>query len=121
MAREYVEQRNDGYFVKDARVSLDSVVHAFLRGESPEGIAESFPSPGLEQIFGALAFSIANRGNSSGGAKTGSRKKSLKSSPWSWLLSEKPGSVDAWGLPIASIDQSHPLKTSGSWNVRTSG
>lgn len=61
MAREYVEQRNGGYFVMDTRVSLDSVVYAFLRGESPEGIAESFPSLGLEQIFGALAFYIANR------------------------------------------------------------
>jgi uncharacterized protein (DUF433 family) len=61
MAREYVEQRDGGYFVKDSRVSLDSVVFAFLRGESPEGIAESFPSLGLEQIFGALAFYMADR------------------------------------------------------------
>ena len=61
MAREYVEQRNGGYFVKDTRVSLDSVVFAFLKGESPEGIAESFPSLGLDEIFGALAFYIANR------------------------------------------------------------
>jgi uncharacterized protein (DUF433 family) len=61
MTREYIEQRNGGYFFKDARVSLDSVVYAFLRGESPEGIAESFPSLGLEQIFGALAFYFANR------------------------------------------------------------
>src|ERR1035437_6551448 len=62
MAREYVEWRNDGYFIEDTRVSLDSVVYAFLRGESPEGIAESFPALGLEQIFGALAFYVANRG-----------------------------------------------------------
>lgn len=61
MAKEYVEQRNGGYYIKDARVSLDSVVYAFLRGESPEGIAESFPALGLEQIFGALAFYMANR------------------------------------------------------------
>jgi uncharacterized protein (DUF433 family) len=61
MAREYIEQRDGGYFIKDARVSLDSVVYAYLRGESPEGIAESFPALGLEQIFGALAFYIANR------------------------------------------------------------
>ena len=59
--REYVERRNGGYFIKDGRVSLDSVVHAFLRGESPEGIAESSPSLGLEQIFGTLAFYTANR------------------------------------------------------------
>jgi hypothetical protein len=38
-----------------------SVVHAFLRGESPEGIAESFPALELEQIFGALTFYMANR------------------------------------------------------------
>ena len=41
-------------------MSLDSVVYAFLRGESP-GIAESFPALELEQIFGALAFYMANR------------------------------------------------------------
>ena len=61
MVMEYIEHRNGGYFFKGARVSLDSVVYAFFRGESPEGIAESFPALGLEQIFGALAFYIANR------------------------------------------------------------
>src|SRR5258708_19494774 len=61
MFKEYVEPREGGYFIKDSRVSLDSVVYAFLRGESPEGIAESFPALGLEQIFGALAFYMANR------------------------------------------------------------
>jgi len=61
MTKEYVEQRSGAYFVAGTRVSLDSVVYAFLRGESPEGIAESFPVLGLEQIFGALAFYMANR------------------------------------------------------------
>ena len=61
MTREYVEQRNGTYFIAGTRVSLDSVVYAFLRGESPEGIAESFPALELEQIFGALAFYMANR------------------------------------------------------------
>jgi len=61
MAKEYVEQRGGGFFVAGTRVSLDSVVYAFLRGESPEGIAESFPALDLEQIFGALAFYMANR------------------------------------------------------------
>ena len=59
--REYIEQRNGGYFIKGTRISLDSVVYAFLRGESPEGIAESFPDLSLEEIFGALAFYMANR------------------------------------------------------------
>ena len=63
MVKEYVERRAGGYFIKGSRVSLDSVVYAFLRGESPEGIAESFPALGLEKIFGALAFYMANREN----------------------------------------------------------
>jgi uncharacterized protein (DUF433 family) len=61
MAKEYIEQRDGGYFVTGTRVSLDSLVYAFLRGESPEGIAESFPALELEHIFGALAFYMANR------------------------------------------------------------
>ncbi len=61
MSKEYVEQRDGGYYIAGTRVSLDSVVYAFLRGESPEGIAESFPALSLEQIFGALAYYSANR------------------------------------------------------------
>ena len=41
--------------------TLHHSVYAFLRGESPEGIADSFPALNLEQIFGALAFHMANR------------------------------------------------------------
>jgi len=61
MGKEYIEEREGGYFIKGARVSLDSVVYAFLRGESPEGIADSFPALQLEEIFGALTFYLANR------------------------------------------------------------
>lgn len=60
MASDYIDRRDDGYFVSGTRISLDSVVYAFLRGESPEGIAESFPILTLEQIFGALAYYLAN-------------------------------------------------------------
>ena len=62
MAKDYVTERGGGYFITETRVSLDSVVYAFLRGESPEGIAESFPALTLEQVFGALTFYLANRG-----------------------------------------------------------
>ncbi len=60
VAIEYVEQRNGGYYITGSRVSLDSVVYSYLRGESVEGIAESFPALGIEQVFGALAFYTAN-------------------------------------------------------------
>ena len=58
---EYVDQRNGGYYVAGTRVSLDSVVYGFLRGESPEEIAHNFQALTLEQIENALAFYHANR------------------------------------------------------------
>jgi uncharacterized protein (DUF433 family) len=58
---EYVEQRNGGYYVAGTRVSLDSVVYAFLRGETPEEIADSFQALTVEQINGAIAFYLASR------------------------------------------------------------
>jgi uncharacterized protein (DUF433 family) len=61
MTTGYVEQRGCGYYIAGSRVSLDSVVYAFLRGESPEGIVESFPALSLEQVFGAVAFYLAHR------------------------------------------------------------
>jgi uncharacterized protein (DUF433 family) len=61
MTTGYVEQREGGYYIAGSRVSLDSVVYAFLRGEPPEGIVESFPALSLEQVFGAVAFYLANR------------------------------------------------------------
>ena len=36
-------------------------MHAFLRGESPEGIVESFPALSLEQAYGAIAFYLAHQ------------------------------------------------------------
>jgi hypothetical protein len=38
------------------RISLDSVVYSFERGNSPEAIHESFPVLKLAQIYGAIAF-----------------------------------------------------------------
>jgi len=56
LAREYVERREGGYYLIGSRVSLESVVYEFLRGESPEGIVQAFPSLSLEQVFGAILF-----------------------------------------------------------------
>jgi uncharacterized protein (DUF433 family) len=61
MSKEYVEQRGGGYYIVGSRVSLDSVVYAFLRGASPETIARSFPVLTLEQVYGAITFYLANR------------------------------------------------------------
>jgi uncharacterized protein (DUF433 family) len=58
---EYVEQRNGGYYVAGTRISLDSIVYSFRDGESPETIRHNFPSLTLEQVYGAIAFYLANR------------------------------------------------------------
>jgi uncharacterized protein (DUF433 family) len=61
MVREYVEEREGAYYVAGTRVTLDSIVYSYLRGESAEGIVESYPALIVEQVFGALAFYLANR------------------------------------------------------------
>jgi uncharacterized protein (DUF433 family) len=61
MITQYVEQREGGYWVAGTRVSLDSIVYAFLDGQTAESIAQSFPVLTLEQAYGAIAFYLANR------------------------------------------------------------
>ena len=60
MDKAYVEQRDGGYYVAGARVSLDSLVYAFRRGASPETIRRSFPVLTLEQVYGAITFYLAH-------------------------------------------------------------
>lgn len=61
MNKQYVEKRNGGFWIAGCRVSLDSVIYAFLSGQSAESIAQSFPVLALEQVYGAIAFYLSNR------------------------------------------------------------
>jgi uncharacterized protein (DUF433 family) len=61
MAREYVEQHDGGYWITGTRVSLDSIVYAFLRGAAPESVAQSFPILKLEEIYGAITYYLSHR------------------------------------------------------------
>lgn len=62
MDKHYVEKRDAGYWVAGTRVSLDSVIQAFLDGLSPETIAtECFPVLTLEQVYGAITYYLAHR------------------------------------------------------------
>jgi uncharacterized protein (DUF433 family) len=56
MAKEYVEQRDSGYYIAGTRVSLDSIAHCFREGLSPEAILDEFDTLTLGQIYGAIAF-----------------------------------------------------------------
>jgi uncharacterized protein (DUF433 family) len=59
--KQYIQQRDKGYWIEGTRISLDSVVYSFLNGESPESIAQNFPLLSLEQVYGVIAFYLANR------------------------------------------------------------
>src|SRR5947209_19641503 len=61
MLMEYVEQRGGGFYVQGTRVSLDSIVHSFREGESPETILENFDTLTLEQVYGAITYYLANQ------------------------------------------------------------
>jgi uncharacterized protein (DUF433 family) len=61
MAKEYIEERDGNYYVASTRISLDSIVHAFRRGESPETICQNFELLRLEEVYGAIAYYLANQ------------------------------------------------------------
>src|ERR1700733_5086634 len=61
MAKEYVEERNGGYYVAGTRISLDSIVQCFDEGLSPEAILGEFETLTLAQVFGAIAFYLENQ------------------------------------------------------------
>ena len=62
MAQDYIERRDGGFYIKETRVPLDSVVHEFRNGASPESILRSFALlRSLEKVYGAITFYLANK------------------------------------------------------------
>jgi uncharacterized protein (DUF433 family) len=61
MSKDYVTEVTNAYRITGTRVSLDSVVYAFLNGVSPESIVDSFPALTLEQVYGAIAYYLAHQ------------------------------------------------------------
>ncbi len=61
MSKEYVTRVDRAYRIADTRVSLDSVVYSWLQGDSPETIADNFSAITLEEVYGVIAFYLANQ------------------------------------------------------------
>jgi len=61
MNKQYVEQRDGGYWISGRRVSLDSIIYAYIAGQTAESIAQSFPALAMEEVYGAIAYYLANR------------------------------------------------------------
>src|SRR5437763_7841483 len=60
-ASVYVRQDESGVFrVGSTRVMLDSVVAAFHQGHSPETIKQQYPALTLEEVYGSIAYYLAN-------------------------------------------------------------
>jgi uncharacterized protein (DUF433 family) len=58
---DYIEQRDGGFYIKETRVPLDSIVQEFRGGASPETIRQVFPTLTLEQVYGAIAFYLGHQ------------------------------------------------------------
>ena len=85
---EFIERRSGGYYVADTRISLDSVVYAFNRGESPEQILEDYPLLGsIGKAEGAIAFYLDHKLEVDEYLEKGAREFELDSIP---LAEEDP-------------------------------
>ena len=61
-SKRYVEPDSQGALrVGSLGVSLDSVVIAFQQGHSAETIQQLYPALNLEEVYGAIAYYLANR------------------------------------------------------------
>jgi uncharacterized protein (DUF433 family) len=61
MNRDFVERRDDGFYLVGSRVPLDCVVREFREGQSPEAIRSDFPTLSLEQVYGAITFYLGHK------------------------------------------------------------
>ncbi len=80
--QNYVEERDGGYYIAGTCISLDSIVHAFQAGESPDEILRSFPIAGpVVRIYGAITFYLENKEKVEDYLKNQERR-------WDWLRRE---------------------------------
>jgi len=62
MSTQYVEMRHGAYYLAGSRVSLASIIYEYRDGSTVETIRANFPTLSMEQIHGAIAFYLDNRG-----------------------------------------------------------
>jgi uncharacterized protein (DUF433 family) len=59
--RDFVERRDQSFYVVGSRVPLACIVREFQEGQSPEAIRSAFPTLSLEQVYGAITFYLGHR------------------------------------------------------------
>ncbi|MDX2180724.1 MAG: hypothetical protein SFV18_14095 [Bryobacteraceae bacterium] len=91
--KEYLEQRNGGYYFIGSRISLAAIYYPFFRdGAAPETIQSDFSGfLTLEQVYGAITFMLANRDEVERYIAEQSRfdeemeREAMKKTPLEWL------------------------------------
>ena len=61
MDRDFVERRDESFYLVGSRVPLACIVREFQDGQSPEAIRSAFPTLTLEQVYGAITFYLGHR------------------------------------------------------------
>jgi uncharacterized protein (DUF433 family) len=62
MSKQYVRTDEHGVMrVGETRISIDSVMAGFLRGDAPESIQRQYPGLSLEQVYGAITYYLAHK------------------------------------------------------------
>jgi Protein of unknown function (DUF433) len=61
MPSEYVERRDESFYLTGSRVPLARIAYEFQNGETAEAIQSNFPTLRLDQVYGAIAFYLANQ------------------------------------------------------------
>jgi hypothetical protein len=58
---DFVERRDDSFYLAGSRVPLASIVREFQNGDSAEAIRSAFPTLTLEQVYGAITFYLGHQ------------------------------------------------------------
>ena len=61
MDSDFVELREAGFYLVGSRVPIDRIVLEYRNGEQPEAIQSHYPTLGLDQVNGAIAFYLSHK------------------------------------------------------------
>jgi uncharacterized protein (DUF433 family) len=61
MDRNFLEHRENGFYLVGSRVPIDRIVREYRNGEQPEAIRSHYSALSLEQVHGAIAFYLGHK------------------------------------------------------------
>ena len=61
MTEPYIEMRNEGFYIRGSRISLDSIVYNWREGLSAEEIRDNFPTLKLVEVYAAITYYLEHQ------------------------------------------------------------